>query len=738
MPASKHQSVTKIGEAVDRIDGPLKVQGKATYAGEFEFDQPTLVGVYVGASRSGGTLTHVDTADAESQPGVKAVLTYHNAPDQRPFSEPGDEGRFGQSRAVLNDTTIRYAGFPVALVVAETLEQARYAASLITHDVATDGPDFLDDVKEAQTTPESLDGGFEPDVSCGDIDHALNSSMRLDMTYRTPSQISAAMEPHTTIAYYDGDILHVHTSVQILASAVTCLANTLNMPEEKIHVQSPFVGGGFGSKLGLHNDAILACLGAIHLQQPVKVALHRRQVFHSAPHRGFSIQKIALSADNSGHINGISHHSAMPMAQDYAFAEATGAVARITYKADAIESVHRVKVVDSPMIDSCRAPGDSIGSLAFESAIDELALASETDPVTFRLNNIAPAHPITGKPFSTHHLEACLKQGAEEFGWDKRSKSEDNNTVKKGYGVALAMRMNMIVPSEAKIVLENDGKITVFTDMTDIGTGTYTILSQIVSDFFDMPASNITINLGDSRSPASCGSGGSFGASSSATSVRNACEKLSAQLCQMMGLAQGTHTVALHDNQVIAGEGNTQQSRSLADLLKETEGQQLEAKGEVEPGESHDDYEQYSCGAHFAEVTVDTVTGEVRIKRQHGVFSAGQILNKKTATSQLQGGMVWGASYALFEDLQRDRRHGGFVNCDLAEYHFAVNRDIGDISVSFIEEPDYKACKLGSKGIGELGITGAGAAIANAVCDATGARVRDFPITPDKVIAALG
>ena len=737
MPASQYDQVTKIGDATDRIDGPLKVQGKARYAGEFEFDAPTLVGVYVGAARSGGTLTKVNTDKAESQPGVKAVLTYHNAPEQRPFAEPEDAMRFGQSRAVLQDTKIRYAGFPVALVVAETLEQARYAASLITHTVESDGPELLENADEAQVTPASLDGGFEPDATCGNIEQALNNTTRLDMTYHTPNQISAAMEPHTTIAYYDGDILHVHTSVQILASAVTCLANTLKLPEDKIRIKSLFVGGGFGSKLGLHNDAVLACLGAIHLKQPVKVALHRRQVFHSAPHRGFSIQKISLSADNAGHINGISHHSAMPMAQDYAFAEATGAVARITYKADAIESRHRVKVVDSPMIDSVRAPGDAIGSLAFESAIDELALHCKIDPVQFRLNNIAPAHPITGKAFSTHHLAECLKKGAEEFGWANRTKN-DNGPVKTGYGVALAMRMNMIVPSAAKVTLDSDGQIAVFTDMTDIGTGTYTILSQVVSDFFNTPANAITINLGDSASPASCGSGGSFGASSSATSVRNACEKLSRQLCEKMGLARGSHQVAVHDGKVIAGEGDTQQVCTLSDLFKDSGVSELEGHGEVEPGESHDEYEQYSCGAHFAEVTVDTITGEVRIKRQHGVFSAGQILNHKTATSQLQGGMVWGASYALLEDLQRDKHHGGFVNCDLAEYHFAVNRDIGDIKVTFIEEPDYKACKLGSKGIGELGITGAGAAIANAISDAVGIRVREFPITPDKVIAALG
>ncbi|MCU7553463.1 xanthine dehydrogenase family protein molybdopterin-binding subunit [Alteromonas sp. ASW11-19] len=734
MPANVTHKSQGIGAAMNRVDGRLKVTGKANYAGDSQFASPPLIGWVVGADVASGTLTHLDTSGAESQEGVHAVITHLNSVEQAPFGSPEDMGRFGQSRAMLNDTTIRYAGFPIAMVVADTLEQARYAAQLIEFTITPAPISLLSEHQEAQVVPEDDDGGYDPDAGIGNIDAALADHQRFDMTYTTPNQVSAAMEPHTCIASYDGEQLEVQASVQILASAVDCLASTFKLPADKIRIKSPYVGGGFGSKLGLHNDAILACIGALQLQRPVKVAMTRRQVFHNAPHRGKSIQHMALSVTDEGQLAGVRHHSAMPMAKDYAFAEGTGVAARINYQAAAIDSQHRVKVVDSPMIDSVRAPGDAIGSLAFESAVDELARTLDIDPVTFRRNNIAPVHPITGADFSTNNLDRCLQEGAAQFGWDERT-YRTRGTRKNGFGVALGMRMNMIVPSEASLTLHPNGELVVHTDMTDIGTGTYTILTQIVAEHLKVDANRITIDLGDSNSPTSSGSGGSFGASSAGTAVLNACEALSEKLCELAGLARGNSLVQLAGDNVIFGEGQTQQQHAVPHLLNSDS--PLTVTGSVAPDEGNDEYVQYSSAAHFAEVEVDTITGEVRILRQHGAFSAGRILNRKTAGSQLKGGMIWGASYALLEDLQQDPRDGSFVNCDFAEYHIAVNRDIGDITLQLIEEPDYKACKLGSKGIGELGITGSGAAIANAVFDAVGVRVRDFPITPDKIVKQL-
>lgn len=734
MPANRTSNSQGIGAAMNRVDGRLKVTGKAPYAGDSQFTPAPLVGWVVGADVASGTLTHLDTAQAEAQPGVHAVITHHNAVEQAPFGSPPDKGRFAQSRAMLNDTQIRYAGFPVAMVVADTLEQARYAAQLINFTISAAPVSLLTEHHEAQVVPDDIDGGYEPDAGTGDIDAALAEHRRFDMTYTTPNQVSAAMEPHTCIASFDGEQLEVQASVQILASAVDCLAATFKLSPDNIRVKSPYVGGGFGSKLGLHNDAILACIGALYLQRPVKVAMTRRQVFHNAPHRGKSIQRMALSVSAEGKLAGVQHHSAMPMARDYAFAEGTGVAARINYQAGAIDSQHRVKVVDSPMIDSVRAPGDAIGSLAFESAVDEVARAAGIDPVSFRQHNIAPVHPITGADFSTNNLARCLTEGAAQFGWADRQ-YRTRGSRKNGFGVALGMRMNTVVPSEASLSLDPSGALLVRTDMTDIGTGTYTILTQIVADQFKVDPEHITIDLGDSKSPTSSGSGGSFGASSAGTAVLNACEALSAKLCELAGLARGTSLVQITKDTVTFGEGETQQCHELGQLLSQTE--PLTVTGSVAPDDDNDEYAQYSSAAHFAEVEVDTVTGEVRILRQHGAFSAGRILNYKTAASQLKGGMIWGASYALFEDLQQDPRDGSFVNCDFAEYHIAVNRDIGEVAIHIIEEPDFKACKLGSKGIGELGITGSGAAIANAIFDAVGVRVRDFPITPDKVLAQL-
>ncbi|QJR81213.1 xanthine dehydrogenase family protein molybdopterin-binding subunit [Alteromonas pelagimontana] len=732
-----HSKVSAVGQPLNRVDGPLKVQGKATYAAEYLPSQKPLAGWIVGATIPRGTITAIDTTEAEKQAGVKAVLTHLNAPSQLPFGQPEDKGRFKQSRAMLNDAKIRYFGFPVALVIADTLEQARYAASLVAVSTDEEAPNLLTSPEEARDVPESLDGGLEADASMGEIAAAQQRAQSLvNVTYQTPTQVSAAMEPHACVAEFDGTKLHVHMSVQVVASAVEAIATTLKMEPENVVVHSPYVGGGFGSKLGVFNETILACLGALHLNQPVRIALSRRQVFKNAPHRGHSYQHMTLGSDENGALTSIRHNSYMPMARDYQFAEPTGAGARSTYRADAISSTHRVKVVDSPLLDSTRAPGDAIGSLAFESAIDEVARKSNIDPLTFRINNMPDKHPVSGKPFSSHALKQCFEEGAKKFGWAERQSSTNGNK-RRGFGVASAVRLNMITPSAAQLSLTADGSLKVSTDMTDIGTGTYTILTQIVSDYFGIDTAKVTVDLGHSTSPASSGSGGSFGASSSGSSVLLACEKLAQKVCQLSGYKESSAAIRFADERIVLsekGSGKELAASSIATLIGKSGKDKLSVEASIAPGDDHDNYAQFSTGAQFAEVEVDTVTGEIRVIRQLGVFSAGKILNHKTATSQLGGGMIWGAGYALMENLVTDQRDGSFINCDFAEYHIPVNRDIGDIEVHFIEEPDYKASKLGSKGIGELGITGSGAAIANAVTDAIGVRFREFPITLDKVL----
>lgn len=727
-----------IGQPLDRVDGPLKVTGRAPYAAEHTLHQPPLVGWIVEAPIPAGRISHLDTRAAEQSPGVIAVLTHHNAPRQTPAGQPEDEGRFTQSRAMLFDDRVHYHGFPVALVIADTLANARHAGHLIDARYETDPNAQTSAGQEAEEIPEELDGGMDPDVARGDFDQAFGQAAQtLDVTYTTPNQAAAAMEPHAAIADFDGTTLTAYLSVQLVGPAVDALANTLQLDPDNIHVISPYIGGGFGSKLGVHNEAILASLGALALKRPVKVVQHRRHVFHNAPHRGNSVQRIRLGASADGQLQAIGHDSFMPRAKGYAFAEPTGASARTTYRTDALRSTHRVRSIDMPVTDSCRAPGHAIGSLAFESAIDEMAYQCQQDPLAFRLANMPDTDPSSGLPFASHDLAECLREGADRFGWHRRKPDPGNWCEGRkliGYGLASTIRLNVLVPSQTRVRLDADGVLTAWADMTDIGTGTYTFLTQIAADTLGMPSERVRIELGDSRYPPSSGSGGSFGAASSGSALKDACERLRSQLLEIAGWQDsGGDGTRFEGGHLVQGG----QSAALTDLLDRAGQSYLEAEGKVEPGDEHDDYSQHSYGAQFAEVHVDRDTGEIHVERLLGVFSAGRILNPKTARSQLLGGMVWGLSYALLEDLMLDPRYGTFMNRDLAEYHLPVNRDMPAFDIHFREEPDLKSNPLGSKGIGELSISGAGAAVANAVYHATGVRVRDFPITLDKLLEGL-
>ncbi|GFD75834.1 oxidoreductase [Tenacibaculum sp. KUL113] len=723
-----------VGSAVNRIDGVQKVTGQARYAAEQMSEHKPLVGWIVASDKAVGKIISLETGLAEQSEGVHAVVTYRNAGPMKPFSKPQDEGRFTQSRAVLNEPYIRHFGAPVALVIADTLEQARYAASLVDYTIEGQTPELLTHFEGATQVPDSLDGGFEPDATSGNKPDNSDVKTSVDSTYTTPSQISAAMEPHATVAEFKNGKLEVFTSVQIIAPAVQALAVTLEMDPDDIVVQSPFIGGGFGSKLGLHYDATLACIGARYVKQAVKVVLSRRQVFYNTPHRGHSTQQMTLSANSDGALVSIVHKSAMPKAKGYEFAEATGAGARVTYQSQYIESTHRVKDVDLPLIDSTRSPGDAIGSLAFESAIDELAHEAGVDPLTFRLNNLPIVHPMKGTPFTSHNLGECLRQGAQQFKWQHKPQPSNGKVI--GHGVASAMRMNVFVESSAQVEIDDQGKVTVRTDMTDIGTGTYTILAQIAADALQTSVNNVTVQLGDSRYPASCGSGGSFGAASTGSAVKRACEALIDSIQSQLPAELSNAKLFVEEGKIKAAKPNAEDSATpflITDYIP-TNTFPISATGKVSEDDTSDD-EQYSCGAHFAEVEVDTYTGEVRLLRQYGMFSAGQILNIKTASSQIKGGMVWGAGYALTEGIHHHEDSASFVNPDFGEYHIAVNRDVAEVNLDFLEEPDYAASPVGAKGIGELGITGAGAAIANAIFDATKVRVRDFPITMDKIIS---
>ncbi|MER9235034.1 xanthine dehydrogenase family protein molybdopterin-binding subunit [Mesorhizobium sp. M0622] len=700
MAESKHADV--IGLPLDRIDGRLKVTGRATYAFEYAAQGSAAYGVIVSASIGKGRIAGIDARDAQRLPGVLLVLTKDNAPAQAPWGPVDLPDRFARAEPALNTDEVLYFGFPVAFVVAETFEQASAAAAMVRirynpipgdYDLHAAGP--------AAENPGRIDGNAPADSATGDFESAFaNAQVRIDAKYTTPYQHQAPMEPHATMAAWEGEMLTVHTSAQLTASPQEGLARTFNIPKEDVRIITRYVGGGFGSKLPYYVDATLAAIGARTLGRPVKVAMTRPQLFHTTTHRTASEQHIRLGADRDGRLTAYGQEALVHCARFDQFTEPVVDAARRLYAAPNRLTRHRRAKLDLPRSDSMRAPGEAIGLLGLECAMDELADALGLDPVELRLRNDTQSDPEQDRPFASRHLAEALREGAARFGWDKRvakPASVRDGPWFVGLGVASAIRGDVLQSATARARLESDGRLTIELAMTDIGTGSYTILTQIAADTMDMPVDRVAVRLGDTRFPPTAGSGGSFGAATSGSAVLAACRKLKA------GRASGT----------------------------------TEALGSVTPADLDEAYSHAGFGAHFAEVGVDRDTGEVRVRRMLGVFAAGRILNAKTARSQMIGGMTWGIGSALLEENHVDLRFGSFINQDLANYHVAVNADVGAMDVVFLDEADPHGSPLGSKGVGELGICGAGAAIMNAIHNATGARIRDFPATSDKLLATL-
>jgi xanthine dehydrogenase YagR molybdenum-binding subunit len=730
-----HATSKIIGEPMNRVDGPAKVTGRATYAGDYQRESGIAEGFIVEAPVAQGRIVKLDVSAAEGADGVIAVLTHRNASKQAPYGSPEDAGRFTQSHAVLANDRVRHFGEPVALVVAETLEQARYAASLVRVEIETDKGIFngLDHPDRAEK-PDSVDGLDEVDTEDGDFEkHFSQSAHCLEASYLTGAQHAAAMEPHVTVAHWDGETLTIHMAIQIVSSAVSAFANTLGIDESKVRIVSPFTGGGFGSKLGIHNEAILAALAAKQSGRAVRVVQTRRNLFANAPHRSGHLQELKLGAEADGKLSAIRHASLASMARDYPFAEAPASPTRASYAANAIHTFHRVVKADIPKVDSMRAPGEAIGTLTYETAIDELAELCGVDPVEFRILNEPAQDPTSGDAFAERRLLECIRTGAEKFGWSGRIKPGSRMEGRKlvGRGMAVAIRPNTLSPARAEVTLTPDGRLVARLDMTDIGTGTYTILTQIAAETLSMPVSQVCVELGDSRFPETAGSGGSFGASSSGAALLDACTKLKAALSERLsGAGISANTFAIRDGNLSVNDDCV----ALEDLI---DAHGLSVEGAVDPDNFGKGKADYSCGVQFAEVEVDADTGELRVRRLLGVFDAGRILNRKTARSQLMGGMIFGIGGALLEESLMDDRYGSFMNRDLAEYHIAVNRDVPDLEVHILDGCSQDSNPLGSKGIGELGICGAGPAIANAVYEATGVRVRKFPIHMEDVLEHL-
>jgi xanthine dehydrogenase YagR molybdenum-binding subunit len=714
-----------IGQPVDRIDGPLKTTGTAPYAYErHDVIANQAYGYVVGSAIAKGRIASIDLTDASAAPGVLAIVTAENAGKL-------DKGDFNTAK-LLGGPDIQHYHQAVALVVAETFEEARAAAYLIHIDyVAAAGAFDLAAAKDSAIKSEPGFGG-PADTAVGDFAGAFGAApVQLDETYSTPDQAHAMMEPHASIAAWDGDRLTLWTSNQMIDWGTGDVAKTLRMPKENVHLISPFIGGGFGSKLFVRADALLAALGARAAGRPVKVALPRPFIFNNTTHRPATIQRIRIGATRDGKITAIGHESWSGDLPGGGPETAVGQT-RLLYAGANRMTAMRLAVLDLPEGNAMRAPGEAPGMMALEIAIDEMAEKLGLDPIAFRIKNdtqVDPEHPE--RPFSQRELIECLRDGAERFGWSKRhprpGRMRDGRWL-IGMGVAAAIRNNLLAPSGARVRLDNRGIVTVETDMTDIGTGSYTIIAQTAAEMMGVPLDQVVVRLGDSAFPVSCGSGGQFGANNSTSGVFAACVKLRDALAQKLGV---------NSADAVFADGCVRSGNRSVPLAAAAGERGIVAEDAIEYGDLDKTYQQSTFGAHFVEVGVDAATAEIRVRRMLAVCAAGRILNPKSARSQVIGAMTMGVGAALMEELVVDKRRGFFVNHDLAGYEVPVHADIPHQDVIFLDETDPISSPMKAKGVGELGICGVGAAVANAIYNATGVRVRDYPITLDKLLDRL-
>jgi len=711
-----------VSQPHDRIDGPQKTTGTAHYAYEWHEQAPNAAyGYVVGSAIAKGRIAAIETDAAKNAPGVLTVITASNA---------GALGKGDKNTAtLLGGPTIEHYHQAVALVVAETFEQARAAASLVQVTYRRDtGAYSLSDAKPTVKAPPE----DTPDKNTGDFEAAFSAAaVTLDATYTTPDQSHMAMEPHASMAVWEVDKVTVWTSNQMIDWCRSDLAKTLKIAPENVRILSPYIGGGFGGKLFLRSDALLAALAARAVKRPVKVMLPRPAIPNNTTHRPATIQHIRIGTDAAGKITAIAHDSwsgNLPGGTPETAVQQT----ELLYAGANRHTGLRLATLDLPEGNAMRAPGEAPGLMALEIAIDELAEKAGIDPVEFRILNdtqVDPANPE--RFFSRRQLVECLRTGAEQFGWKDRNPTPgqvQDGRWRVGIGVAAGFRNNLLEKSAARVHLDADGKVTVETDMTDIGTGSYTILAQTAAEMMGVPLEKVAVHLGDSSFPVSAGSGGQWGANTSTAGVYAACIKLREAVAAKLGF--DPNQAQFSDGKIISG------SRS-ASIAEAAASGPLSAEDSIEFGDLAKQYQQSTFAGHFVEVGVDSATGEVRVRRMLAVCAAGRILNPKTARSQVIGAMTMGLGAALMEELAVDTRLGYFVNHDMAGYEVPVHADVPEQKVIFLEDTDPISSPMKAKGVGELGLCGVGAAIANAVYNATGVRVRDYPITLDKLLSAL-
>ncbi|HQS69416.1 MAG TPA: aldehyde oxidoreductase molybdenum-binding subunit PaoC [Novosphingobium sp.] len=712
-----------VGKSTPRIDGPLKTTGKAPYAYErHDVVAGQVYGYIVGAAIAKGRIASMDTAAARKAPGVVGVISTLDHAKPLPPGMQNNAPLFGGAQ-------VAHYHQAIACVIAETFEQARSAAALILtrYDRA---PGAFDLARAAPDAPLAKGDGGKPDrAMLGDFDKAFAAApVKIDARYHTPDESHAMMEPFATIAAWEGEKLTVWTSNQMIAWAKKSLGTILGIAAENVRVDSPYVGGGFGGKLFIRADAVVAALAAKAVGRPVKIAMQRPLMINNATHRHATIQRVRIGAEQDGRITAIAHENWSGNLGGEDGENGTLQTPKLYAGANRL-TANYIATLDLPEGNAMRAPGEASGHLALEVAMDELAEALGMDPIELRIRNEPETVPATPEMrFSSRNLVRCLREGADKFGWSRRSaepgKMREGNWL-IGMGVAAGYRGGPTATSGARVRLTGDGGMVVETDMTDIGTGTYTIIAQTAAETMGLPLDKVRVTLGDSAFPASAGSGGQWGAASSTAGVYAACLNLRRAIGQKLGF--NGEDATFENGRIRIGA----KSFALADAGT------LSAEGEMTFGKFKSDYEVGTYAGHFCEVAVNVYTGETRVRRMLAVCDAGRILNPLSARSQVIGAMVMSVGSALMEELAVDKRFGFFVNHDLAGYEVPVHADIPHQDVIFLDTTDAIVSPLKAKGVGELGICGPGAAVANAVYNATGVRVREYPLTLDKYLDKL-
>ncbi|MBV9748346.1 MAG: xanthine dehydrogenase family protein molybdopterin-binding subunit [Acetobacteraceae bacterium] len=736
---------SSIGQPLTRRDGILKVTGGARYAAD---NRPPgmLYAVLAVSSVARGRVTGLDVEAAKAHPGVVEVMTQANKPllavDPDAKTNP-----FAFRLDLLQSDTVRYANQPIAVVIAETLEAATEGAALLAPRYEGEPARIGLDSGES-FVPPAVGVGSPAEVRCGDVEAGLAAaSTRIEATYETPAQYHNAMETHAVVAAWDGETVSIDMPTQALAMSQGRIAELFGIPPANIHIRSPFIGGGFGSK-GLSGPQVLGIMAARLVGRPVKLVLRREQMFGPVGHRAPTRQTLHMGTDGEGALTALAHHAKTTSSSFDDFFEPAADASHTLYASPAIATSYEAVRVDTGTPLFMRAPGEASGNIALESAIDEMAQACGMDPLAFRLKNYAEVEPISGKPFSSKALRECYAQGAERFGWASRPlaprQMRDDAGLLVGWGVGTATFPALMFQAQARAVLRADGTGVMETGAHDMGQGAWTALAQIAADSLALDPNQVEFRAGASDLPDAGIAGGSAHTATAGMAMHGAGADVIAKLADLATGDERSPLFGAGNSGVIAREGrlsrrdDESRGESYADILARAGLAEIEGRGSsAADAAAQASYAMHAHGAVFAEVKVDPHFGQVRVTRLVGAFAAGRVINPRLVRSQYYGGMIWGVSFALHEHAVMDPRSGRPMNPNLAEYHVPVNADVPSLEAILVEEHDPHVNALGIKGVGEIGITGTAGAVANAVWHATGVRVRQFPITLDRLIGAV-